>query len=514
MFELGGLTVRNFCIFLIFAFLNTGLAYAEWREASSAHFVVYANQSEAEVRKISERLERYHNAVSTKLNLPLNQETSPSNRVVIYVVSSMYKVQKLFGGNEKNIAGFYVPGAGASVAFIPEVDVAGKLPDFSEVILLHEYAHHLMFASSSRTFPLWYGEGFAEYYASAGFEKDGSVWLGRPTEYRGAEIAYATNVPITRLLDTQAYLARKSRNESDNFYGRSWLLFHYLTYSKERSGQMAQYLKLLEQGESEIAAATAAFGDLTKLDGELRKYAEKSSMMANLLTGTALQPGPINIRILRPGEAAMMPLRIQSKRGVGREQAKALLPEVQKVSAQFADDPAVLSALAEAEHDAGNHTQAIAAADRAIAINPNEINAYLQKGLALAAMANENEAPEKAWADVRKHFLKMNKVENDHPLPLKYYYTSYKEQGKAPTANAIKGLEWALELAPFDGELRWMVAKQYMDDKRYEDAIKVVGPLANNPHNQGYEDEAKKMIETAKAKLAEAGTKPEKQGAP
>jgi tetratricopeptide (TPR) repeat protein len=493
--------MRRFLVFLALVILGTGSAHAEWREASSAHFVVYANQSETEVRRITERLERYHNAVSAKLKLT-DFPVSPSNRVTIYVLSDIGKLQKLYGGKDRQVAGFYTPRAGGSVAFIPEVDVTGKLPDFSEVILLHEYAHHLMFSSSARNYPLWYGEGFAEFFASAGFEKDGSVWLGRPSEYRGAEIAYATNVPVPLLLDTQAYTKQKRRNDSDNFYGRSWLLFHYLTYSKERAGQMTQYLQKLEQGEGEVTAATTAFGDLKKLDADLRKYGAKTTMSANLLSGTALQPGPINIRELRAGEAAMMPMRIRSKRGVDEEQAKILLAEVQKVSAKFADDPAVLAALAEAEHDAGNHTQAIAAADRAITLNSNEINAYLQKGLAMAAMANQNEAPEKAWVDVRKHFIKMNKVENDHPLALKYYFTSYKEQGKKPTENAIKGLEWALDLAPFDADLRWMVANQYMEDKRFADAIKTVKPLAHDPHKSGYSDEALELIKQAEGSLA------------
>jgi tetratricopeptide (TPR) repeat protein len=501
--------MRRFWVFLALIFLGTGSAQAEWREASSAHFVVYANQSETEVRRITERLERYHNAVSAKLKLT-DFPVSPSNRVTIYVLSDIGKLQKLYGGKDRQVAGFYTPRAGGSVAFIPEVDVTGKLPDFSEVILLHEYAHHLMFSSSARNYPLWYGEGFAEFFASAGFEKDGSVWLGRSAGHRWAEIMYGADVPIPLLIDSLAYTKQKKRNEADNFYGRSWLLFHYLTYSKERSGQVTQYLQLLEQGQSEVMAAKTAFGDLNKLDSELRKYERQTMMAANQLSGSFLTPGPINIRELRVGEAAMMPMRIRSKRGVDEEQAKILLAEVQKVSAKFADDPAVLAALAEAEHDAGNHAQAIAAADRAITLNPNEINAYLQKGLAMAAMANENEAPEKAWVDVRKHFIKMNKVENDHPLALKYFYTSYKEQGKAPNANAVKGLEWALELAPFDADLRWMVANQYMEDKRFADAIKTVKPLAHDPHKSGYSDEALELMKQAEGSLASSnasGTK-------
>ena len=49
-----------------------GAAQAEWFEASSTNFVVYADDSERDVRKFSERLELYHEAMEglTGLDLP------------------------------------------------------------------------------------------------------------------------------------------------------------------------------------------------------------------------------------------------------------------------------------------------------------------------------------------------------------------------------------------------------------------------------------------------------------
>jgi tetratricopeptide (TPR) repeat protein len=96
-----------------------------------------------------------------------------------------------------------------------------------------------------------------------------------------------------------------------------------------------------------------------------------------------LQTGTISLRPLTRGEIAVMPVLMQSQRGVSREQAKALLPEARKVAAEFPTDPAVLAALAEAEFDAGEFTNAIAAANAALALDPARVNALLQKGKAL-----------------------------------------------------------------------------------------------------------------------------------
>ena len=66
----------------------------------------------------------------------------------------------------------------------------------------------------------------------------------------------------------------------------------------------------------------------------------------------------------------MMPVIIRSRRGVDDEGAKAVLTDARAIASRFPKDPAVLSALAEAEHDAGNDKEAIAAADAALADDP------------------------------------------------------------------------------------------------------------------------------------------------
>ncbi len=497
--------LRALLVLLASIWLSTP-AHAEWHESSSAHFVIYANQSPGEIRKFSDRLERYHNAVSVKLGQPLDKKVSPSNRVTVYVVGDISRIQKLIGGNARNIAGFYIPRAGASVAFVPEVDVAGKVADFSEIILLHEYAHHLMLSVSERDYPLWYTEGLAEFFASAAFEKDGAVSLGRPAQHRAGEIAYADDVPLERMLDTKLYIEKRQKS-GDNFYGRSWLLFHYLTYSETRKGQVSDYLARLRNNEGEMAAAKAAFGDLKTLNRELTKYLLQRTMPSNLVSGTDIAAGPITVRKLSEGEAAIIPLRTQSKRGVNKEQAQKLLQEMRKISAKYAADPAVLAALSEAEFDAGNSAEAIVAADRALTLNPKEINAYLQKGLALAKLAPDNEKPDVAWSGVRKHFIAMNTIENDHPLAMRHFYETYKQQGKTPTKNAIDGLGWALQLAPFDREIRWMVAQQEMADKLYADAIYTLKPLAYTPHQNDGSKKALELLKEAEVLVASEASK-------
>ena len=90
-------------------------ALAAWHEASSDHFVIYADDRPANVQRYAENLERYHAAMALLLGREINKP-SPSNRVVIYAVGSQRDIRDLANSRSRRIAGFYIPRAGASRA--------------------------------------------------------------------------------------------------------------------------------------------------------------------------------------------------------------------------------------------------------------------------------------------------------------------------------------------------------------------------------------------------------------
>lgn len=481
---------------VLWLLVSSVAANADWHEASTDHFVIFADQDPDRLRKFADRLERYHRALEIILNAD-RPNPSPSNRVFVYMVQSDAAVRKLYGDKRSFVQGFYQPRAGGSVAFVPE-NVSGSDDALDPYrILFHEYAHHFLIGSSAENYPLWFSEGFAEFLSSVKFERDGGIGLGAPANHRGYELMVAKSVPIERLLDTAGYL--KSRTKAyDEFYGRSWLLFHYLQLSGQRRGQLTAYRNALREGKSEAGAAAAAFGDLTLLDKELDKYLRQPRMNYFPISVDKLTIGNIALRKLDKAEAAAMPVIMRSKRGVDEETAKLVLPDARAVAAQYPQHPAVLSALAEAEFDAGNDAAAIAAADKAIAVAPNNINAHLQKGYALARMMESAESPAKAAAGVRAQFLKINAIENDHPIPLMQFYMSFRASGREPTKNAIAGLEWALALAPHDQGLRMIVAAQQMEDERFTDAQTTLLPLAHSPHASPLTEAAGELLAKAR----------------
>ena len=482
-------------------------ANAAWREASSEHFVIYSDQSETELRDFAEMLESYHSAMAFLTNVG-SGPVSPSNRVTIYVVGSEREVRKLYGDKSSSVAGFYSSRAGASAAFVPRLKsgLREKL-SFSEIVLLHEYAHHFMYSNYGLAFPMWFSEGFAEFFASAAFERDGSVWIGRPALHRSYELMGMREVPIELLLDTEAYSNREKKNRGDSFYGNAWLLYHFLTMADfdpemGRKGQIRTYQINLFTGQGALDAARNAFGDLDQLDKDTDKYLRQRKMKSFKLPPERVTIGPISIRTMTDAAGEAMSTRIQARRGINEEQAVALLPEIRAIGAKYPNDAFVQATLAEAEYEAGNDALAVAAADRALAQNPGNMSAHIHKIYALFRKAEDGETEDDTanWGDLRNAIIAANRAENDHPIPLIYFYRSFGAQGNKATPLAVEGLERALVLAPYDTSLRLNVAQQQIRDGRYSFARATLSRLLLDPHNTGSADAAERLIDQIKDK--------------
>lgn len=466
---------------------------AKWYEASSDHFFIYADDQEKDVRIFAENLEKYHAAISL-ITERTAEAPSPSNRLTVFVVGSQREIRRLARSNNNALAGFYLPRAGASRAFVQDIrNKSNGYPDFSTVILLHEYAHHFLISSSRHALPRWMNEGAAEFLASTVFNRNGSIQIGRPASHRSGELAYAKEVSVRELLDPELYEQRRSR-EYDAFYGMSWALYHYLVFNEERQGQLKQYATLVSKGSSSMAAAEEAFGDIDILQKEIEQYLRQRRMKTYNLSPAAISHNPIRLRELPEGEAEMMDVRIVSQRGVTREEATELIGDARKIAAQFPQDPGVLAALAEAEFDAGHDDAAIAAADRALAIDPRHKNAYVQKGYALFRKAQEAEDKDAAYARAMKAFTALNSIENDHPLPLIYYFRSFVERGIEPDETARHALERASELAPFDQGLAMMTALMFADEGEIALSRVLLEPVATNPHGGELADTARGFL--------------------
>ena len=450
-------------------------AQAEWLKATSRHFQIYSNTSTESINALATKLEQVDGALRRISGIKDGNETA-ANPVTVYVLESPAEIQRLIRSD--NVAGFYVGRANGAVAFTPRRSGDGQLDP--QLVLFHEYAHHFLLGQSNVAYPAWLSEGYAEFVATARFPKDG-VQIGAAAQHRAYGLLDAAKLPITTLFAPGPKL---TGIQTDQIYGRGWLLTHYLIFGGTREGQLATYLSALDAGMPPLDAAQKGFGDLKQLDRELDAYLRKSKISAMTIGSARLPQVSIAVRQLTPGERALIPMRIVSTRGVDGKTAKPLYTRAAAAAAAYPGDAVAQGWLAEMAYDAGDDAGAEAAADRALAADPKSVQALLYKAnIRLRPLVSASApASDKRWGEARSWIIKANRVDPDAAGPLVAFYDSFQAAKAPPSKSAIVGIHRALELAPQDDGLRFRSARQFLVDGKADEAKRTLRPLAFSPH--------------------------------
>ena len=446
-------------------------AQAEWLEAKSENFTVIGDMPESDLRRWSERLEQYHGMLAYLLDA---KETVP---VTVYVLDGLGAVQRAGGGN-RNIAGFYGATAQSANAVVPErFNIDRGIEDFNpRIILLHEYAHHMLLTGVDQFMPGWAQEGLAEMFATAKFEDDGSIVIGDKNDSRGDAMFGMSRWSVKRMLESD--FNPPSRDEAIEKYSRGWALAHYLWMSGERPNQYAEFINELNRTADPVASGQKVFGDLGRLDRELDRYIRVHRFNLSRFGPDKIgTPGDINVRKLRAGEVAMLDYRLVSTLGVTEEQAKRLIQRARPVAARYPDDHSVQTWLAEMEYDAKNYAEAEAAADRALALDANSLFGLVYKGR--VAMQRAIAAGDRTQArQARDWFLKANRANPKHALPFQLLYDSYGAMGERAPEGVVNGLYSATTLVPQDTSLRVRAALELLRAGNLAAARQILAPAA------------------------------------
>ena len=457
-----------------------GMASAAWVEAKSPHFIIYTEQSADDARAYAARLEKFDQAVRLAHGLR-DPSLTDANRLTVYVLRDQQAIANLVGS--ESVHGFYLGRASGAIAFVHrERPSRDKWELKAEQVFFHEYTHHLMLtALGGNALPAWMTEGYAEFFATAEMLKDGSVQIGAQPRHRGYGLFSQSEAPLTVRQLVGANYNSLDGAQYESIYGKGWLLTHYLAFEPSRRGQVTKYVTAIQQGRPPIEAAEMAFGDLKALDKTLTSYLVRKKVDVRIIPAAQIRVGAIATRALSPGENAAMDVIILSERGVDKTRAPGVARKARQIAERFPADPAVQSALAEAELDARNHALAIAAADRALAVNPASAKAIIMRGKAMMAIAER--APAKAdWKGVRSWLAKANRLDPEDPEPLMLFYQTYAKSGQSAPAMAIDGLFYAHEMTPQDSELRLSVVRQLLAANKVDQARKAYGPIAFYPH--------------------------------
>lgn len=473
---------------LALALLVPAVAHAEWHEASTAHFVVYADDKPAAIAKFADELEKFDKVMRVFYPQARRSAEGPANRVTVFVLAADAAMTRLT--RNSSIAGFYIPRAGRSVAFVPRITTRAEGSEISGMtVLRHEYAHHFMYSSFPAVFPLWFSEGIAEFWSTVRFDPDGKAVVGVVPLHRGPGLLMGNPLSLEQLVTLTT--AKLDDNQREAMYGRGWLLTHYLMSNRAGQQQLAAYIAALNRGETPAQAA-GAFGDLKALGKALDRYLIQRQLPAAFIKPDVLVTTPASLRKLTAGEAATMAVRIQSQRGVNQKTAPKVLVQARKAAAPYPNDPGAQIVLAEAEYDARNYALAEAAASRALAAAPAMSDALVYRAMSKLALAQQGKG--ESWRAVRDAIIDANQADPEDPRPLILYYESFAAAGEAPTKSAKAGYAKAFDIAHFDMGLRLGAAAMFLNDGNRGEAREALRLVGFHPHGGARAERARSMI--------------------
>jgi tetratricopeptide (TPR) repeat protein len=487
----------------ILGLLAVGLATATsaaepiWHAAETQHFIIYSKSPEQRIEQLATELESYDKLMRLATNIQSGIEPV---KVRIYEVDGLEDIRNALGVDYTSpIAGFYSSNSLGPFLVTPrKTGYVGEYFDAS-LVLHHEYAHHFMLQYFPAAYPGWYTEGFAELIGSSKMMEDGRIGYGMPARQRGHDIAVDW-APVQEVLTEE-------KPWGVDRYAEGWALTHFFTFDKTRSKQFREYLAALNSGQS-LADAAKVFGDLNQLDREARAYVTSGSFEYRPVKVDIQKPVIQKIRTLSAGEAAMIPeviayddtdLNLFDNKGardheLARRQHN--LERTRQVAAQYPNDPFALYFLSEAEYASGNYTQSEAAADRLLAIQPDDVHGLARKAMDMAVLARNLPAVEKSakLAEARSIAAKANHLDTVSALPLLAYYETFHEAGEQAPDIAVEGLMQVVSTDPRGTMPRELLVDELASEHKWAEAVAWLGPLANDPHDSPVRDSARKKM--------------------
>lgn len=334
--------------------LTPASALAEWRRAESQHFIVYSDGSERSLRDYTAKLERFDALLTSRFGGARGE----ARRLPVYLVADARALRVAVPGLPPGIAGYY----SASDIDVFAVLVRGESDD----ILLHEYSHHVMARAGDVSYPGWFREGFAEYFATATVTEGGEASFGLPDRGRLYALQQNRWLPMDAVLRADGSLAIDGQTSMNMYYAQSWALTHWLLADTGRVRNLSAYVTAVNGGRDPVEAWQAIFAMTPdQLTAQLRAHVRGRLSYAKLdlppispvITVTTLSPA---------ADAVLLPAINARSRNPAQIDSPALLATLRAAAVRFPDDPLALVAVGRAEKRWGDPAAAEAALTRAL----------------------------------------------------------------------------------------------------------------------------------------------------
>jgi hypothetical protein len=223
------------------------VADGKWTYAADDRFEVYTTGGDKTARRALEEFGRVHAFYSAFFS---GTPAFPG-RTTLLIFSS----QKDFARYAANasVKAFYQSSVDRDFIVMPTLD-AGTLP-----AVIHEYAH-LMARRTGRVYPLWLGEGLADFFSTMR-PQGAQMLVGTAPLERERALGFGVRLtPLDRLLEVDRNSPEyNTPNLVLRYYADSWVLTHMLMSDQAYRPRFNAFLDKMTAGEDAGVALTAVY---------------------------------------------------------------------------------------------------------------------------------------------------------------------------------------------------------------------------------------------------------------
>jgi hypothetical protein len=514
-----------------------------WRRAESAHVIVTSKGSEAELKRVTNNLERLYALMTRLFRRTETSDDTVKLQVTLVDSADFFKAMKLRnlrsdeGPYAATFAGerYYDPREDGPVLAVARTDQVIKLStalaedrdleDGStstdseaaggaslmgaasrapiarkwEAVLYSAFAQHYLLTYRPAAYPRWYLDGVGALFSTLEVRRDGKVDYARdPLDYRQVFHAYG---PLrVREILTGDYLTDAKAHWTPY---HAWLLTHFFLFSQlkaERAQQFQRYMGAIAQGTPPPEAAKV-FGDLKRLQHDLDIYQERGTEYAR---ADAVPPpgGDPSINLVSRSGAAVIEARVELGSRLAATPADAgWVAQLRDTVSRLPYNTEALLTEAEAECRAGQNDACLDSAERVLAKTPDNIRALAWKGIALTHQALTGPAADRGRAlkAARVPIVRALRIDNDTPLPLLAFFNSYALAGEPVPDQAVLGLVKVTQEVPAAPGPRLALAQELVRQGHPDLARQVLIPVLYGGYDSPEKTQAQALLAAAGA---------------
>lgn len=457
-----------------------------WLRAESENFIVYSRGRERPLREAVQRLEHFNDLLH-EITGAARPETPV--KLTIHLLRNHYDLLTVWPTAGQSILGFYTYQPESVSAFAIYNDSGWE--GVAQQTLFHEYTHHFMMQYFRTAYPSWYVEGFAEYLSTVEFTR-GRTMVGKPSFMREASLVGLARMPLLPM-QTMLGAMPEGQEERAQFYAQSWLMTHYMFSTPERQRAFNAYMRAIGSGGESVQSFETAFGvSLDEFRRQLGQYM-RGTIQYTVYPNRELAEDTITVTRMPRSADDLLLLNARMLRWRG-ENAE-LSSQIAEIAAQFPGDAFAARSAAYAEL-IRNPTRARELVSPLIEADPQDFEAQYLMGRSFFEEAESADGDrDAAMAQARRHFVRAFRANPNH-VPTLYYYV--RSQSTYPMPDEVLDvLIQAHLLAPQVDEIRFNLAIQLLNSRRFPEAATLLRPIAYNPHGGETAARARRYLEAA-----------------